>query len=153
MMEAIQRVIADNGQVKEAAAKKVTGRLLAEQRPGRILVADDNVVNLKVASSFLSRMGYAPDMVSNGREVMEALVAKEYDLILLDIQMPELDGYQVAAAVIAKANGGQRPSMVALTANAMESDRQRCLAAGLDDYLPKPIRLPELEAVLRKYLK
>ncbi len=153
MLETIHRVIAGNGQVKEAVAKKVITRLLAEQHPGKILVADDNVVNLKVASSFLTRLGYVPDTVSNGREVMEALALKEYDLILLDIQMPELDGYQVASAVIAKAGGGKRPSMVALTASAMESDRQKCLAAGLDDYLPKPIRLPELEAALRKYLR
>lgn len=125
---------------------------MAEQFPGKILEADGNVVNLKVASSFLTRMGYQPDTAMNGREVLQAIETKDYNLVLLDIQMPELDGYQVAAKVISKAAGGKRPHLIALTANAMEADRQQHLATGLDDYLPKPIRVPELEAVLRKYL-
>jgi PAS domain S-box-containing protein len=151
MLETILRVLVTSPAVKEAAGK-ASGSRLAELFPGRILIADDNVVNLKVASAFLARMGYQPDTAANGREVMEALAAKEYDLVLLDIQMPELDGYQVAAQVLSKTAGGKRPSLIALTASAMESDRQKCLAAGLDDYLPKPIRVPELEGILRKHL-
>ncbi|MGV3754637.1 MAG: response regulator [Verrucomicrobiota bacterium] len=152
MLEAILRVLAVGAVVKESPVAKPVAAKLAEQFPGRILVADDNVVNLKVASAFLTRMGYQPDTATNGREVLQALAAKEYNLVLLDIQMPELDGYQVASKVISQAAGGKRPHLIALTANAMESDRQKCLAAGLDDYLPKPIRVPELEAILRKYL-
>jgi len=151
MLETILRVLVTSPAVKEAVGK-ASGSRLAELFPGRILIADDNVVNLKVASAFLIRMGYQPDTAANGREVMEALAAKEYDLVLLDIQMPELDGYQVAAQVLSKTAGGKRPSLIALTASAMESDRQKCLAAGLDDYLPKPIRVPELEGILRKHL-
>ncbi|HEY1170673.1 MAG TPA: response regulator [Verrucomicrobiae bacterium] len=88
----------------------------------------------------------------NGREVLNALAAKHYDVVLLDIQMPELDGYQVAVLVIANISSGERPKLIALTANAMESDRQKCLAAGLDDYLPKPIKVTDLERVLKTYL-
>jgi len=150
--EAVSRVLEASPAVKESPTPKLAATRLAEQFPGKILVADDNVVNLKVASSFLTRMGYQPDTATNGREVLQALAAKEYNLVLLDIQMPELDGYQVASKVISQSAGGKRPHLIALTANAMESDRQKCLAAGLDDYLPKPMRVPELEAVLRKYL-
>lgn len=152
MVETLLRVIQSAPAAKDSAVGKAAGAILAEKHPGNILVADDNVVNLKVATAFLTRFGYQPDTAKNGLEVIEMLAKKEYDLVLLDIQMPELDGYQVASKVIANANGGKRPHLVALTASAMESDRQKCLNAGLDDYLPKPIRVPELEAKLRKFL-
>ncbi len=152
-VETLIRVIQSTPAAKDSAAGKAAGAaLLADKHPGNILVADDNVVNLKVATAFLTRMGYQPDTAKNGREVIEMLAKKEYDLVLLDIQMPELDGYQVASKVIANANGAKRPHLIALTASAMESDRQKCLNAGLDDYLPKPIRVLELEAKLRKFL-
>jgi len=152
MMEVMLRVGACAPEAREATTGKATATLLAANYPGQILVADDNVVNLKVATAFLTRMGYQPDKAKDGREVIEMLAVKEYDLVLLDIQMPELDGYQVASTVIANAAGNKRPYLIALTASAMESDRQKCLAAGLDDYLPKPIRVTALEAILRKYL-
>jgi PAS domain S-box-containing protein len=152
MVETITKVMQHGPVMKELHTSKAGGSLLAERYPGKILVADDNVVNLKVATAFLNRMGYQPDTAKNGREVMEMLAAKEYALVLLDIQMPELDGYQVASRVIAKAAGARRPHLIALTASAMETDRQKCLEAGLDDYLSKPIRVPELEAILRRYL-
>ena len=152
MVETLTKVIQSTPAAKDSPVSKAAGVMLAEKHPGKILVADDNVVNLKVATAFLTRMGYQPDTAKNGREVIEMLAQKDYDLVLLDIQMPELDGYQVASKVIADANGAKRPFLIALTASAMESDRQKCLNAGLDDYLPKPIRVPELEAKLRKFL-
>lgn len=152
MMEVILRSLSKNPAEIAATGAKSNGTLLAELHPGKILVADDNVVNLKVASSFLTRMGYQPDTATNGREVLDALAVKHYDVVLLDIQMPELDGYQVADSVLANIPEGARPKLIALTANAMESDRHKCMAAGLDDYLAKPIKVPELERVLKAHL-
>ena len=152
MVETLTKVIQSAPTAKDTPVSKPAGAMLAEKHPGKILVADDNVVNLKVATAFLTRMGYQPDTAKNGLEVIEMLAKKDYDVVLLDIQMPELDGYQVASKVIANARGRKRPHLIALTASAMESDRQKCLNAGLDDNLPKPIRVPELEAKLGKFL-
>ncbi|HET8775121.1 MAG TPA: response regulator, partial [Thermoanaerobaculia bacterium] len=119
----------------------------------RILVADDNVVNQKVALRQLERLGYAAETVGDGIEVLDAMRRITYDLVLMDCQMPELDGYETTAHIrrLEQARGTRVP-VIALTASAGESDRQACLAAGMDDFLPKPVRENELAAMLQRWL-
>jgi len=112
-----------------------------------ILVAEDNSVNQKVVLKLLERLGHQADVVSNGREALEALRARPYDVVLMDVQMPEMDGI-TATRLICQEWGDQRPRIVAVTANAMRGDRDECLKAGMDDYLSKPIRLEQLAVVL-----
>jgi len=116
---------------------------LADRRPLRILVAEDNAVNQMVAVRLLERLGYRPDVAANGVEVIQALERQRYDLVLLDVQMPEMDGIE-AAQVINTRWGARRPRLVAMTANALEGDREACLAAGMDDYISKPVHLDGL---------
>lgn len=115
----------------------------------RILLAEDNPVNQKVAIHMLARIGYRVDTAGNGLEVLRALQRQDYDIILMDVQMPELDGIETTRQIRAEEIPGKtRPWIVALTANAMQGDRELCIAAGMDDYLTKPIKAPELAAAL-----
>src|SRR5262249_41269609 len=115
----------------------------------RILVAEDNAVNQRVAKLILAKLGYTADMVGNGIEALSALGDQRYDVVLMDVQMPELDGLETTRRIIAE-YGVERPRIVAMTANAMESDREECFAAGMDDYVAKPIRPDELAAALAR---
>ena len=113
----------------------------------RILLAEDNVVNQRVALKLLERLGYRADMAGNGFEVLEALARQPYDLILMDVQMPELDGLETTRRIRARWPG-PTPTIIAMTANAMQGDRELCLAAGMDGYIAKPIDRAELRAAL-----
>lgn len=121
--------------------------------PLKILIAEDNIINQKVITNILKRLGYRADVVGNGLEVLDALRRQSYDLILMDVQMPEMDGLTTTRQIRTLWNGshsdfsGQRPCIIAMTANAMEGDRQRCLEAGMDDYLSKPVKV---EALIEK---
>ncbi|HLP26076.1 MAG TPA: response regulator, partial [Acidobacteriota bacterium] len=118
-------------------------------RPERVLLAEDNVVNQKVALHLLASLGFTADVVDNGYAVLDALARRAYDIVLLDVQMPGMDGLEVARRLVAtQPNPAGRPWLVALTANAMQGDREQCLEAGMDDYLSKPIKKPELGAAL-----
>jgi two-component system, sensor histidine kinase and response regulator len=117
----------------------------------RVLVAEDNQVNQKLALMQLEKSGYRADAAANGLEVLAAIKRIPYDLILMDCQMPEMDGFQATAEIRRQEGAGRRVPIVAMTANALEGDRERCLASGMDDYLPKPVRLEALQAVLRKW--
>ena len=110
---------------------------LAKQRPLRILLAEDNVVNQKVGVAQLKRMGYHPDVVANGLEVLTAVHRQTYDVILMDVQMPEMDGLEASRRIIQEFDAGRRPRLIALTANVFKSDRDACLAAGMDGFLAK----------------
>ena len=121
-----------------------------ERFPLRILLAEDNVVNQRVANLILKRMGYRSDTVANGLEVLEALRQRDYDVILLDIQMPEMDGFSVAREICRIYEKASRPRMIAMTANALQGDRERCLDAGMDDYLTKPVRREEIMLRLKR---
>lgn len=124
---------------------------LAEELPLQILLAEDNRVNQKVALNILKRLGYLADVAANGLEVLEALKLQKYDIILMDMQMPEMDGLAATRKIYEQFYPTECPYIIALTANAMESDRQLCFDAGMNDYLSKPIRIQELILVLRKY--
>ncbi len=114
----------------------------------RILVADDNAVNVKVVTSLLARLGHAAQVATNGREVLAAMDQQPFDLIFLDIQMPEMDGLEAARRIREREAGREKPWLVALTANAMQSDRDECLAAGMNDHVAKPIGLKQLAAAI-----
>jgi len=123
---------------------------MATRLPLRILVAEDNAVNQKLALRLLGQMGYRADVAGNGLEAIEALGRQRYDVILMDVQMPELDGLDATRQICDRWPREQRPRIVAMTANAMQGDRELCLAAGMDDYVSKPIRLEELVAALSR---
>jgi CheY-like chemotaxis protein len=118
---------------------------------GRVLLAEDNVVNQKVAVRMLEKLGCRVDVVANGLEAVEAVKRVPYDLILMDCQMPDLDGYGAARQIRSDQGPHQHTPIVALTASALESDRQRCLDAGMDEYLAKPVSLAGLADALRRW--
>lgn len=118
--------------------------------PLRILLAEDNPVNQRVAELLLQRLGYRVTIVANGLEVLTALETSDFDVILLDIQMPEMDGFETAREICRRFPANKRPWMIALTAHAIEGDRDECLAAGMDDYLSKPIGRETLAQALTK---
>ncbi len=136
--------------------RKASGALMfdasfASRLPLRILIADDNRVNQKVGSGFLGKLGYRADVVSNGLEVLQALERQPYDLIFLDVQMPEMDGYEAARQLRLRWTGADRPRIIAMTGNAMQGDRENCLQAGMDDYIAKPVRAEDLRAALERW--
>jgi signal transduction histidine kinase/DNA-binding response OmpR family regulator/HPt (histidine-containing phosphotransfer) domain-containing protein len=118
--------------------------------PLRILLAEDNVVNQRMAQLLLERLSQTADIVSNGVEAVKAAIQLPYDLILMDVLMPEMDGLDATREIRARLPKDQQPRIVAMTANALTGDRERCLAAGMDDYISKPVQLDELAKVLRR---
>jgi CheY-like chemotaxis protein len=135
--------------VPTVPTKPVLDSELANQHPLRILLAEDNVVNQKLAVRLLHQMGYRTDLASNGLETIDSLERQTYDVVLMDVQMPEMDGLE-ATRQIRQLTTIIQPHIIAMTANAMEDDREICLAAGMDDYVSKPIRVNELVGALLK---
>ncbi|MCU0772404.1 MAG: response regulator [Verrucomicrobia bacterium] len=141
----------------QPAAVPTTGRL-ADTYPLRVLLCDDNTVNQKVASRMLSQLGYAPALAGNGVEALKAFDAQHYDLVFMDVQMPEMDGLEATRQLRQRQESPSdhphcqpAPVIVAMTASAMPGDRDRCLKAGMDDYLSKPVRPDDLRKVVEKW--
>lgn len=123
-------------------------REMGTRLPLTILVAEDNIINQKVVTNLLNRLGYKADIVSNGLEVLEAVQKQTYDLILMDIQMPEMGGEEATQSIRKTLPADLQPRIVALTANAMKGDRERFLESGMNDYISKPINIEDLVRVL-----
>jgi len=150
LLEVLNGLFNQTGAVPlRSAAKAQLDSEMAKHHPLRILLAEDNAVNQKLALRLLEQMGYRADMASNGLEAIESLERQIYDVILMDVQMPEMDGFE-ATRTIRKLTGAVQPHIIAMTANAMEGDREACLAAGMDDYISKPIRVDELIGALER---
>jgi CheY-like chemotaxis protein len=118
--------------------------------PERILIAEDNAINQKVIERMVQKLGYPVDLVANGREAITALGGSTYTLVFMDCQMPEMDGFE-ACREIRKLDGGAQIPIIAITANAMKGDRERCLAAGMDDYVSKPFKQEDLRVVIERW--
>jgi signal transduction histidine kinase/CheY-like chemotaxis protein len=121
---------------------------LGARHPLRLLVVEDNVINQKVALRILERLGYDADLANNGREAVAAVERQPYDLLLMDVQMPEMDGLEATRAIRARLPAEQQPAIIAMTAAASREDQQACLAAGMDAFISKPVQIEELTAVL-----
>ncbi|MDQ3865846.1 MAG: PAS domain S-box protein [Actinomycetota bacterium] len=137
---------------KPAAEPRATAETATGEAPGEqavtILVAEDNEVNQKLALAVLAKLGYRADVAANGVEALAALGEKRYDAVLMDVEMPEMDGLEAARRIRARWPREEGPRIIAMTANAMQGDREICLAAGMDDYLAKPVRPEQLAAAL-----
>jgi len=150
LRDALIQALAGNSSPKKTTPVFEVDKTLATRLPLRILVSDDNPVNVRIARTFLEKMGYRADVATNGKEVLQAMQSNTYDLVFLDVQMPEMDGYVTARHICAQWKE-HRPRLIALTGNAMGGDREKCLEAGMDDYLTKPLRVKELEATILQW--
>jgi signal transduction histidine kinase/CheY-like chemotaxis protein/HPt (histidine-containing phosphotransfer) domain-containing protein len=142
------------GDKREVADQIRFDAQMAQRLPLRILLAEDNVINQQVALSFLERLGYRADVAANGLEVLKSLRRQPYDVVLMDVQMPEMDGLEATSTLrkmsLSELAAGAQPRIIAMTAAALREDREACLQAGMDDYISKPVRVEELVAVLEK---
>lgn len=123
---------------------------MATRLPLRILLVEDNAVNQKLALRLLAQMGYRADVAGNGLEAIQAIERQKYEVVLMDVQMPEMDGLEASRRICARWPRGERPHIIAMTANAMQGDRELCLEAGMDDYVSKPVRVEELVSALKR---
>ena len=133
----------------------ITQHQLAEARAARgarILLAEDNEIDQQVAVGMLEALGHRVDVVSDGVEAVAAVSNTDYDLVMMDCQMPKMDGFEATAAIRRWRRRGSESPIVAMTANAMQGDRERCLAAGMDDYLTKPVNRERLQEVMERWL-
>ena len=134
---------------EEIIAREVMKAAFAEEFPLRILIAEDNLINQQLIKQILGNLGYASATVENGVLAVEAVRERDYDLVLMDVQMPEMDGLEATRRI--RQELSKQPVIIALTANAMQGDREECLQAGMDDYISKPVRLDELMRLLEKW--
>jgi CheY-like chemotaxis protein len=153
LLACVQSVLAPDAAATRARPL-VTGRRLSEAAAHartRVLLADDNRVNQKVAVLMLEGLGCRVDVVADGAQAVAALTKGTYDIVFMDCLMPTLDGFEATAAIRRAERPGERVPIVAMTASAMEGDRERCLASGMDDYVAKPVRRDQLDQVLRRW--
>ena len=151
------RRLGEGDRRQETPAAAVSKPPAEGREPIPILVVEDNLVNQKVAQLQLKKLGLSADLVSDGREVLRALHQKPYRVVLMDCQMPQMDGFEATRHIRAEEAAGRATwpvplQVVAMTASAMQGDREACLAAGMDDYIAKPVAVPELIAMLNRRL-
>jgi two-component system sensor histidine kinase/response regulator len=148
LLNATLRVL---GKYPRAVVSTVSGKPGTELAltPAQILLVEDNLTNQKLAERLLAKRGHTVTIANNGKEAVAFLAERSFDFVFMDVQMPEMDGFEATAAIRAreKVTGGHVP-IIAMTANAMQGDKERCLAGGMDGYVSKPIRLPELLAAM-----
>jgi PAS domain S-box-containing protein len=150
LYEALTEILGVRAAERAAAGDGGTVGERAEHLPLRILLAEDNAVNQKLALLLLEKLGYGADVVTNGLEALEALERQAYDVVLMDVQMPELDELGATRRIVERWPAGRRPRIIAMTANAMAEDREACFEAGMEDYVAKPIQPEELAAALAR---
>jgi CheY-like chemotaxis protein/nitrogen-specific signal transduction histidine kinase len=150
--DALSKVLGGQSDLMERfrSEQEATNRIPDPSHSLRILLAEDNLVNQKVATHMLKKIGYQADVVMNGLEAIEILQQSVYDVILMDLQMPKMDGIEATRHIISRFPAEQRPQIIAMTANAMEGDREICLAAGMNDYITKPIKIEQLAQALSR---
>jgi CheY-like chemotaxis protein len=146
----ILNIFSKTGNDKREDAAKMSG-LFAEQYPQNILIAEDNPVNQKIAIKILTSLGYKPALANNGKEAVEMVSHERYDIILMDVQMPDMDGLEATRMI--RTCLDVQPVIIAMTANVMQGDRDACMQAGMDDYMSKPIELKELLNQLEKWYR
>jgi CheY-like chemotaxis protein len=150
--DALAKVLGGRGdlvaQARTEQEQEVANNITNPTHSLRILLAEDNLVNQKVALHMLKRIGYEADVVMNGQEALDVLHRSVYDVVLMDLQMPKMDGLEATRRIIADLPAARRPQIVAMTANAMEGDRELCIATGMNDYITKPVKIEQLARVL-----
>jgi two-component system, sensor histidine kinase and response regulator len=151
LFEAISRVLGGSQPQTESAALAAHQAVPSAMKRLRVLLAEDNIINQKVASRLLEKQGHLVTIAADGREALAALDRENFDLVLMDVQMPEMDGFEATAAIRAQEREtSKHMPIIAMTAHAMQGDRERLIAAGMDDYIAKPINFRELTDLLKK---
>lgn len=153
LIETIANVLTEKKSNEQRNIKNISNNDLKFDSSARILTVEDSDINCKLISQILNNTGLSCDMVYNGQEGVEAFTNNKYDLILMDCQMPIMDGYEAAQKIRIIESGASHVPIVAMTANAMPTDREKCIQAGMDDYISKPINIPELLSIISKYIK
>ncbi len=151
LIEAFTRVIQGIQWTSKTTIPSQDKQNQTDKHPIRILIADDNPINQKVVRCYLEKFGYRCEVVNNGLEVIHSLERQPYDLLLLDLLMPMLDGFETARQIIAKWRDRSRPKIFAMTGSVMPGEREKCFEAGMDDYITKPIRIEELKSILTRW--
>jgi len=136
---------------KKAPVAPTLDSSLASRLPLQVLLADDNPINQRVGQSVLFKLGYKVDLATNGIEVLDAMERKAYDILFLDVQMPEMDGIEAARKIAERWPPEKRPRIIAMTGNALLGDREKCIAAGMDDYISKPVRIADMQAAIERW--
>src|SRR5208337_4589967 len=152
LFDCIVRVLGISSSAAESTALLTPHTLPEGKRKLHVLLAEDNAVNQKLAARVLEKHGHRVTVTTNGREALAALEQETFDVVLMDVQMPEMDGFEATSAIrLRERSSGRHLPIIAMTAHAMRGDQERCLAAGMDGYIPKPIRVQELIALLERF--